>query len=34
LSVSEKVIAGEVGGRDGMEQAAGECDQIVAGAMR
>ncbi|HEX2514216.1 MAG TPA: extracellular solute-binding protein [Chloroflexota bacterium] len=30
----KRVIAGEVGVRDGMEQAARECDQIVAEAMR
>jgi multiple sugar transport system substrate-binding protein len=30
----KKIIAGEVGVRDGMEQAARECDQIVAEAMR
>ena len=30
----KRVIAGVVGVRDGMEQAARECDQIVAEAMR
>jgi hypothetical protein len=29
-----KIIAGQINVRDGMEQAARECDQIVAEAMR
>ena len=33
-NIFAKIIAGQINVRDGMEQAARECDQIVADAMR